>query len=128
MPWDTIDVATSDYLYVHVVRNQECTHCSAGTLYQLEEMLSMIGSDDVPLLFIIEPNQDDTIEEIESALLRRPIAHQVIIDWSHDLLIQNPWLVRTKYLDVNDFILDCKNVIVSRANPFQNFRDMKDLL
>lgn len=118
---------TVEYCFVHIIRNQDCTRCSVGTLYQWNETISMVGSENISFLFIVETRLEDTDEAIEDALLRRPFQQPLFIDFSHTLQKDNPWINRNVYRDINGFLIDKSYKIVSIGNPMIDYHYLKEL-
>ena len=113
-----------DYLFIHIIRDQECTKCSVSSLYHWNEIISMIGRTDISYLFIIETMPEDTPDTIMEALKRRPFSQPLFIDYSQEFLENNPWLTIKRYRDNNDFIINKSGKIIYIGDPLNNYNDM----
>ena len=110
---------TRAFCFVHIVRDQECSPCSVGTLYHWDEIIAMIGRDDISYLFIVEPNGEDTEEVLNRALQRRSFKQPVVFDWNHSFIRNNPWLI--EHPQWNDFLLDSGSKIVAIGDPLNDY-------
>lgn len=121
---------STEYIFVHIIRDQRCTECSVGTLYQWNDVISMIGRRDISYFFIVEMLSEDTPDVIQSALSRRPFSEPMFIDYSHEFINNNSWLSKKQNQSSNDFLLDRTGRIIGLGNPLEDFhfmRYMKDL-
>lgn len=96
MPSSYVD--TADYIFIHIVRGQECTECSINALYQWDYIIAMIGRSDTSYYFIVEPRPEDTPESLQASLLDKPFLRPYFVDYTHEFIRDNPWLSRRKNL------------------------------
>lgn len=118
---------TSEYTFIHLVRNQECTKCSVSSLYQWNDVIAMIGRKDISYYFIIETRPEDTPETISEALKRRPFTQPMFVDYSNEFLATNRWLKKRKYREINDFVLDKTGAIIKLGDPLNDIRFLSQL-
>lgn len=118
---------TTNFLFVHIIRGQECTKCSVSSLYQWEKIIAIIGNDNISYLFVVEPHLEDDMSVIQASLERRPFHQPLFIDNKHDLLKQNPWLSKKKYREANGFLIDHCGNIIAIGDPMSNMRFLKYL-
>ena len=121
---------TTDYTFIHIVRDQECTKCRVSALYQWNDVIAMIARKDISFYFIIETLPEDTADTIEEALQKRPFSKPMYIDYDHVFLEANLWLRERRYRSINDFILDRSGRIVRIGDPLNDFQfliQLKDL-
>ena len=108
------------YCYIYVLREQECSPCSISALYQWEDIIRLIGRDDIYYLFIVEPNPEDNEETIQEALLRRPFHRTVFVDYQHTFLEKNRWLKNNAQIE--GFLIEMdKNKVIAVGNPMKSF-------
>lgn len=122
---DSLFTEGKEYCYLHLIRNQECTRCTVGALYQWKEIISIIDRNDFSYIFIIEPNPEDRKHELYEVLQKSPLNHSIIIDWNHKLISNNLWLNKKRYRMIDDYIFNEENEITKLKNPFESFNNLK---
>lgn len=123
----TVLDSTSKYVFIHIVRNQSCTQCSVESLYQWNNVLSMIGRDDISYLFVVETREEDTPEIIQESLERRPFAQPLFIDYKHDFIRCNRWMNHRKWNNINDFLIEPKGHILAVGDPMNDLCFLKTI-
>ena len=111
------------YCYVYILREQDCSPCRVSSLYQWEDIIHLIGRDDIYYLFIVEPNPEDTEEELQKALKKRPFHRTVYIDYQQTFLNHNRWLKEDTQID--GFVIEMdKSKVIAIGNPMTSFEFM----
>lgn len=123
LPYDVAD--TTSYVFVHIVRDQKCTECEVNALYQWDNVVSMIGRNDILFLFVIEMHPNDTPDIIAKALSRRPFHQVLYIDYAKDFLNNNSWLQNRQYKEYNNFLLNNSGRVIAIGDPLNDLQFMK---
>ena len=126
LPYE-IDDNQYDYVFVHILRGQECTKCSVEGLYQWNSIIRMIGRKEISYLFVIETLEEDTPSVIQEALARRPFSQPMFVDYNHSFLEENKWLTSRRYSETNDFLIDMAGRVVSAGDPMSDMSYLKHL-
>ncbi len=117
----------TDYTFIHIVRNQDCTVCSVSSLYQWNSVIDMIDRSDISYCFIVEMRPEDTSDTITEALRKHPFFKPIFIDYDCKFLEDNKWLKRRKYKELNDFVIDKKGTIITTGDPMTDFHFLHQL-
>lgn len=73
---------------------------------------------------MLETRPEDTLEEIGSALKRRPFDGGLYVDFSHEIVDGNQVVQRMLKHDIDCFILDCAQKVIAIGNPQEDFQFM----
>ena len=119
---------TTTFMFVHIVRGQECTKCSVSSLYQWNDVITMIGRKDISYFFIIETLPEDTPDTIVEVLERRAFFQSLFVDYNHEFLENNKWLKKRKYREFNDFVVDRSGKIVKVGDPLNDFHFLRQMV
>ena len=101
------------------------TECEVNALYQWDNVVSMIGRNDILFLFVIEMHPNDTPDIIAKALSRRPFHQVLYIDYANDFLSNNSWLQNRQYKEYNNFLLNNSGRVIAIGNPLNDLQFMK---